>query len=151
MLELVLGAVIAVAGVVIFLPRDPALAVQQNIERELPVQGVQVLKERIPRGRVLAWYGWGGYVGGHMYDLGGRVFVDGRNDMYEQSILEDYNRVRGADEGWESITDRYEVDALLFPPSEPIAKGPAETAGWCEIYRDGNEVLYLRSCDQPRS
>ena len=146
-LELVMGAVVAVAGFVIFMPRDPALATQQSIERELPVQGVQVLKDRIPDGRILAWYGWGGYVGGHMYDLGGRVFVDGRNDMYDQSILEDYNRVRGADEGWEAIADRYDVDALLFPPNEPIAKGPADSAGWCEAYRDDNEVLFLRSCD----
>jgi hypothetical protein len=36
---------------------------------------------------------------------------------------------------------------MLFPPFEAISKGPAVTAGWCEAYRDGNEVLFLRSCD----
>jgi len=146
-LELVLGAVVVVAGILIFVPRDPAAAVDASIERELPVQGVELLLERVPDGRILAWYGWGGYVDGLMYDQGARVFVDGRNDMYDQSILDEYNRVRGAEEGWEEIVDRYDVDALLFPPNEPITKGPAETAGWCEAYRDDNEVVFLRSCD----
>jgi hypothetical protein len=82
-----------------------------------------------------------------MYDLGGRVFVDGRNDMYDDSILEAYDQVRTAEPGWNEIADRYEVDALLFPPSEAITKGPAEIAGWCEAYRDANEVLFLRTCD----
>jgi hypothetical protein len=146
LLELTTAAVVAVAGFLIFMPRDPAAAVDESLERELPVQGVELLQERQPDARVLAWYGWGGYVGNLMYDDGGRVFVDGRNDMYDQSILEDYNRVRGADEGWQEIVDRYDVDALLFPPDEPITKGPAESAGWCQAFRDDNEVVYLRSC-----
>jgi hypothetical protein len=146
-LELIMAAVVAVAGIVIFMPRDPAVAVDRSIERELPVQGVELLRDRLADGRILAWYGWGGYVGNHLYDTGGLVFVDGRNDMYDQAILEDYNHVRLADEGWEAIVDRYQVDAMLFPPDEPITKGLAEIAGWCEAYRDPNEVVYLRSCD----
>jgi hypothetical protein len=146
-LEILMAAIVAVAGVIIFMPRDPAAAVEESIERELPVQGVQHLSRATPDARVLAWYGWGGYVGGTMYDLGGRVFVDGRNDMYDDSILEAYDQVRTAEPGWNEIADRYEVDALLFPPSEAITKGPAEIAGWCEAYRDANEVLFLRTCD----
>ncbi len=81
-----------------------------------------------------------------MYDLGARVMVDGRNDMYDDAILEDYDRVRTAEPGWEEIVDRWQVDALLFPPQEAITRGPAEVAGWCEAFRDENEVVYLRDC-----
>jgi hypothetical protein len=146
LLELTMAAVVAVAGFLIFMPRDPAAAVDESIERELPVQGVEFLQERHPDARVLAWYGWGGYVGNQLFDSGGRVFVDGRNDMYDDAILEDYNHVRLTDAGWQEIVDRYEVDAMLFPPDEPITKGLAESSGWCEAHRDDNEVLYLRSC-----
>jgi hypothetical protein len=146
-LELGLGAIIAIAGILIFVPRDPAAAVHESIERELPVQGVELLRERVPTGRILAWYGWGGYVIGNMYELGARVMVDGRNDMYDQAILDEYNAVRAADPGWQDIADGYAVDALLFPPFEAITKGSAELAGWCETYRDENEVVYLRSCE----
>ena len=120
---------------------------RESIERELPVQGVELLLSEVPDGRILSWYGWGGYVIGTMYDHGARVFVDGRNDMYDDSILEEYNLVRGAEPGWEEIPDRYEVDAMVFPPFEAISKGPAVAAGWCEAYRDDNEVVFLRTCD----
>ena len=146
-LEVVMAAIVAIAGVLIFVPRDPAAAVDESIERELPVQGVELLLEKVPDGRILSWYGWGGYVIGQMYDHGARVFVDGRNDMYDESILEDYNLVRGAEPGWAEVVDRYEVDAMVFPPFEAISKGPAEDAGWCEAFRDENEVVFLRTCD----
>jgi hypothetical protein len=146
-LELILAAIVAIAGVVIFVPPDPEEAVRASIERELPVQGVATLIDRVPEGRIVAWYGWGGYVIGQMTELGARVMVDGRNDMYDQAILEEYDRVRTAEPGWEQIVDGHQVDALLFPPHEPIARGAAEAAGWCEVYRDDNEVAFLRACD----
>jgi len=145
-METVVAVVIAVAGIFIFIPRDPAAAVRDSINRELPVQGVEILVERVPDGRILAWYGWGGYVIGQMYHLGAKVMVDGRNDMYDDAILREYDRVRIADPDWEEIVDRWKVDAMLFPPNEPITRGPATDAGWCEAYRDSNEVLYLREC-----
>jgi hypothetical protein len=145
-LETVLVAIIAAAGIVIFIPRDPAAAVADSIERELPVQGVEILIDRFPNGRILADYGWGGYVIGQMYHLGARVAVDGRNDMYDDAILADYGLVRDADEGWQGVIERWKPDAMLFPPYRAITKGPAEAAGWCEAFRDANEVLYLRDC-----
>ena len=146
-IEAALAAIVAVAGLIIFLPSDPAAAVDTSIERELPVQGVELLQERVPDGRILAEYGWGGYVIGNMHDLGALVMVDGRNDMYDEAILEEYGHVRDADAGWADIADGYQVDALIFPPYRAITKGPAEEAGWCEAYRDANEVVYLRECD----
>lgn len=146
-LETVTAVVIAVAGIFIFIPRDPAAAVRASIERELPVQGVEILIERYPDGRILADYGWGGYVIGQMYHLGARVAVDGRNDMYDDSILAMYGLVRDADPGWEEVVAEWRVDAMLFPPYRAITKGPAEAAGWCEVFRDTNEVLFLRTCD----
>jgi hypothetical protein len=147
LLEVVVAGLIAVAGVVIFWPQDIGAAVRASENRELPVQGVALLRERVPDGRILAEYGWGGYVIGQMFPDGARVMVDGRNDMYDDAILEEYGLVRDADPGWADVAERYEVDALLFPPYRAITKGPAEDAGWCEAYRDENEVVYLRSCD----
>ena len=146
-LEITMALVVVIAGVIIFVPPDLNAAIDASEERELPVNGLEVLIDRVPDGRILAWYGWGGYVIGNMYDLGARVMVDGRNDMYDDSILEDYDLVRTAEPGWEEIVDRWEADALLFPPKEAITRGAATAAGWCEVFRDENEVVYLRTCD----
>ena len=146
-MELAVGALVIFAGVLIFVPRDLVGRINASIHRELPVQGVEILKARAPASRVLAEYGWGGYVIGQIFRDGGRVMVDGRNDMYDDSILDEYALVRDADPGWSDVAHRYSVEALLFPPYRAITKGPAEEAGWCEAYRDENEVLYLRECE----
>ena len=73
-------------------------------------------KDVDPDARVLADYGWGGYVIHELYQSGGRVFVDGRNDMYDQQVLEDYDAIKNADPGWQALADRYGVEALLLHP-----------------------------------
>ena len=58
-LELVMAAVVAIAGVVIFVPRDPEAAVAESIERELPVQGDRAPAQRGSRRPhpVVVWLG----------------------------------------------------------------------------------------------
>jgi hypothetical protein len=145
-MELALGVLVLVAAWIILVPASLGAPLEDRMEREFPVQGIDRLVRDDPDARVVAEYGWGGYVIHRVFPTGGRVMVDGRNDMYDQAILEEYGEVRAAGPGWTSIVDRYEVDALVFPPEATISRGPAEAAGWCEAYRDANEVLYLRSC-----
>ncbi|HEX2221762.1 MAG TPA: hypothetical protein VHK06_04490 [Candidatus Limnocylindria bacterium] len=111
-----------------------------------PVLGVRTLIEHRPDARVVAEYGWGGYVISQLFDRGGRVFVDGRNDMYPEQILRDYSALREGDPGWEEIVSRHRVEAMLFPPEAPIVTGIAQLAGWCEAQRDATQVLLLREC-----
>jgi hypothetical protein len=145
-LEVVMAVFVAVAGLAIFVPPSLEERIDASVERELPVQGVDLLTERVPDGRIIAEYGWGGYVIGQMHDLGARVMVDGRNDMYDDAILDEYTTIQNARHDWDEIADRYEADAMVFPPYRAITAGPAEAAGWCEAYRDDNEVVYLREC-----
>src|SRR6185437_729591 len=98
--------------------------------------------------RVLAEYGWGGYEIHRLYDSGGRVFVDGRNDMYSEQILNDYSHIRNADDGWQALLDRYGVQAILLPPGAPLVTA-ADDAGWCEAYRDEVAVLLRPTCSGP--
>jgi len=74
------------------------------------------------------------------------VFVDGRNDMYDQSILEDYSAIRAADPGWEELLASYDVEAMLWPPSVVLTRGLLDESAWCEAYRDKVAVLYLPRC-----
>jgi hypothetical protein len=72
--------------------------------------------------------------------------------MYSEKILNDYSHIRAADAGWTQLARSYRVEAMLFPPAAPITKGPAQSAGWCEAYRDAQSVLLVEDCtllDQP--
>jgi hypothetical protein len=143
-MEVTLALVVVVAALVITLPRSPGLEPDPD---RFPVAGVDRLTSLMPAARTLAEYGWGGYVISRVHAAGGRVFIDGRNDMYDDSILEDYSAIRAAEDDWESKLDQYDVEAILLPPSAPLARGAVRDAGWCEAYADDRQVLLLRdSC-----
>lgn len=145
-LETGLTAVVIAASLLILVPRDPGAASRAAVEARYPVAAVDLLVRTVPDARVLAEYGWGGYVISRLYDTGGGVFVDGRNDMYDQAVLEEYSMVRAADPGWEEILEHRGVEVILFPPDIAVVRGFAQDAGWCEAYRDEVQVLLLRGC-----
>jgi hypothetical protein len=47
---------------------------------------------------------------------------------------------------WTSLTEKYGVEAMLFPPYATIVKGAASAAGWCQAYRDSGAVLLVKDC-----
>jgi hypothetical protein len=145
-LELGVAVIVVVAALAILVPRGVGQAADDRLREKYPVAALERLREVMPDANVLAEYGWGGYVIHELYDLGGRVFVDGRNDMYDQRILEDYDRIRAADADWARLTDDYGVEAILLAPAAPLTRGPAEAGGWCEVLRNDTQVLYLRTC-----
>jgi hypothetical protein len=145
-MELATALVIAFGSMAVLIPRDLNAAIDKSIGTRFPVAGVDALERLAPDANVLAEYGWGGYVIWRLHDRGGRVFVDGRNDMYSQKVLEDYTAIRAADPGWQKLAARYGVEAILLPPETTLTRGPAQAAGWCEVYRDKYQVLYLPSC-----
>ncbi len=143
-IEIAAALAIAFGSVAVLVPRDMNAATDQDLAERFPIAGVDRLLQLAPDANVFAQYGWGGYVISRMYETGGRVFVDGRNDMYSQQILDDYSAIRAADPGWEALAARYGVEAILLPPETTLTRGPAADAGWCEILRDKVEVLYLK-------
>jgi hypothetical protein len=145
-MELVTAVVIAAGSMAVLIPRDLNAAIDKSLGTRFPVAGVDALERLAPDANVLAEYGWGGYVIWRLHDKGGHVFVDGRNDMYSQQVLDDYSAIRAADPDWQELADKYGVEALLFPPEITLTRGPAVDAGWCEVLRDEWQVLYLRSC-----
>jgi len=145
-LELITALAIAIGSVAVLVPRDMNAAIDTDLAERFPIAGVDRLLALQPDANVFAEYGWGGYVIARMHDAGGHVFVDGRNDMYSQQVLEDYTAIRAADPGWQGLAERYGVEAILLPPETTLTRGPAEAAGWCEAYRDKTQVLYLRTC-----
>jgi hypothetical protein len=139
-------AVVIVAASVVILPRIPLVSGETMIPRNFPVGAVDALERADPNARVMAEYHWGGYVIDRLFAAGGRVFVDGRNDMYSEEILNDYVSIRNASDGWEGLAERYDVEAMILPPEAAVVTQAPLTGDWCEAYRDDVAVLLLRSC-----
>jgi hypothetical protein len=146
LLEVATAIIVVVGALVVLVPRGTGAGITQNIEKRFPVPSVELLQRVAPDANVLADYGWGGYLIHELYPTGGHVFVDGRNDMYDQQILEDYDAIREADPDWQELVAQYRVEAILLKPDAALTRGPAVYAGWCEALRTETQVLYLPSC-----
>lgn len=141
------AAILVVVAAFLFLgPKNLPAFVAAEERRRFPAAEIEVLERAQPAAKVFAEYSWGGYVEYRMHGEGGRSFIDGRNDMFDQRILDDYSLIRAADAGWESRLAAYGATAILLPPDAPITRGPAQQAGWCEAARSDLAVLLVRNC-----
>lgn len=145
LLEVGVAVCVAAVAIIALFPSDLSARISDEIGRRYPVNGVDQLEQLDPETRVLAEYNWGGYVISRLYALGGRVFVDGRDgEMYSSEVLNDYSDLVGAGSNWEQLLDEYAVEAILLRPAAPLVHGLVQAAGWCEVFRDDDQVLLLR-------
>ncbi|HEV8238760.1 MAG TPA: hypothetical protein VGS57_05295 [Thermoanaerobaculia bacterium] len=118
----------------------------------LPVDSCDFLNRNGISGRVLTYYGWGGYV---IWCGEGRLrpFVDSRADtVYGAATLATYQRFQDFAPGWESVPRRVGADFVLWPalPSEELpvldqARGLVRTGDWRLLYQDFGSTLLVRS------
>jgi hypothetical protein len=112
---------------------DPA------IQSEEPVAAVDWIKANDLQGRVLNEYNWGGYL--EWRSTGLQVFVDGRTDLFGDSVLNDWLGAVQAGNGWQQTLQRWNVNYLLLDPSRPLAQAATQD-GWRVLYQDPQAVVY---------
>ena len=101
------------------------------------------LEEHPDLGRLFNSYNWGGYVIWRLYPQY-LSFVDGRTDLFDDVILDDYLQAWRAEEGWEQIMLEWDIDVALIEPGAPLA-GALEDAGWEAAYADSKAVILVRA------
>ncbi len=114
---------------------------QAALERQAPVAAVEYLQGRRPEGPLFNSYNWGSYV---IWALHPQYlsFVDGRTDLFDDEILEQYVAIWRADPGWESVLSRWEIRLVLIEPDAPLAARLQE-AGWLTPFRDSMAVVLV--------
>lgn len=106
---------------------------------QVPVAGTDYLLDHPVEGPLFNSYNWGGYVVWKLYPAY-LSFVDGRTDLFEDEILEDYVRAWRAETGWREIFDTWDIQVAMLEPFAPLAR-ELEWQGWESIYRDGLVVI----------
>ena len=142
-----------VVAMVYYWPREDTI--KKSVAETYPSGFLPYLKTHSPRGNVLNFYLWGGYLGWNDPNL--KVFIDSRVDIFEYAgVLQDYLNLLGTDNLThrpDPILDRYRIQYVLFPAVE--SKNPLHFAGqlvpvlehdphWRKIYQDEICVLLQR-------
>ncbi len=108
-------------------------------ERVFPVAAVDWLSDHPQTGNVFNDFNWGGYL---IYRLwpGQKVFLDSQTDFYGEGLVKEYDLAISAQEGWQEIFDKYEVEWAILPPSAPLTTA-LRLSNWKIMYEDATAVI----------
>jgi len=93
--------------------------------------------------RIFVYYDWGGYAIWKLYPEC-RVFVDGRADLYGDDLLDQFKTVVRLQTGWRDVLDRWQVQAVLVPPSSAVAQALLVDPNWRSVFSDSKAIILLR-------
>jgi hypothetical protein len=114
---------------------------EEAFEKGLPMGAVEYLRQTRPPGRLFNSYNWGAYLLWALPEY--PVFVDGRTDLYNDEVIGEWLRVARAEEGWQEVLDKWDVNLVLVEPTTPLVYR-LEVNGWKELYADEVAVVYGR-------
>jgi hypothetical protein len=112
------------------------------IAASFPVQTVDTLSVLPERDRVFNYYDLGGYLVWRLYPVGGRVFIDGRVEVYGPEVFADFIRINSLAPGWDQTLSRYAPSAVLLPSAHPLL-GELEHRGYVVAARDQVATLLV--------
>lgn len=104
-----------------------------------------VIADQSPGARVFSRLEWGEYAS-FALPWKQAVFMDGRIEIYPDTLWDEYRRLTSAEADYQSLLDRYGVNVLLLDRHyhdgliERIKKSPA----WREVATAGSGVVFVR-------
>lgn len=113
-----------------------------EFRKYLPIEAASQLNRSGLEGRLFNPYNWGGYLVWAAPDY--PVFVDGRTDLYNDEIIQEWLRVTRAEKGWDNVLEGYRVNLILTESGSTLAKTLDHAAGWSKQYSDPIAAVYRR-------
>jgi hypothetical protein len=121
------------------------VAIDKKVAETYPVAALAYLDAHPIPGRMLDYYGFGGY----LVFVGRPVFIDGRGDLYERSgVFGDYVHLNKFEAGSLAILRNYGIEVCLLGTKQSLAAVLSVTPEWRRVYSDDTSVIFVR---QPAS
>ena len=121
-------------------PADEAAA----ISAALPVHATDALQRMGAPLRVFNYYDYGGYLVWRLFPGGGRVFIDGRVEVYGPEVFSRYLRVSYLATGWQDVLVQSHPDAIVLPSGHPLVGILQQDQQWKLLSRDGVATVFAR-------
>jgi hypothetical protein len=137
--------VIVIASAVTIKTTD-AMSVKTNdeaIARLAPVKAAEYLKSNPVAGKIFNAYNFGGYLIWALYP-DPLVYVDGRTDLYDDDLLNEYLNTTLVGDGWEKTLQDRDVHVVLVEASSPLTRALAVSPDWSVKYQDKLASVIVR-------
>src|SRR5438034_4046029 len=115
-----------------------------SIKAALPVQAADALARTGRPLRVFNYYDYGGYLIWRLYPDGGRVFIDGRVEVYGPQIFSRYLRVSYLASGWQDVLAQAHPDAIVLPSAHPLTGILGQDSDFRLLSRDDVATVFIR-------
>jgi hypothetical protein len=106
------------------------------------VNAVEYLKVEKPPGKLFNSYNWGGYLIWALPEY--PVFVDGRTDLYNDELIEQWMEIMNAKKGWQVLLARFGIGVILIENGSTLDRALQVERGWERIYKDPLAVIYKK-------
>ena len=116
----------------------------QAINAALPVGATDALQALGRPVRVFNYYDYGGYLVWRLFPAGGRVFIDGRVEVYGSQIFSRYLQVSYLTAAWPDVIAEAHPDAIILPNGHPLTGILAQDAGWQILRQDRVATVFTR-------
>jgi len=115
---------------------------KRAIAEAYPQAAIEYLKNSTRKGNLFNSYNWGAYLIWELYPE--RLsFVDGRTDLFDDAILEQYITVWRGEDPWGKILSDWKIMLVMVEPEAPLHLR-LELAGWDLLYEDNQAVIMSR-------
>jgi hypothetical protein len=113
---------------------------QETIAEFMPAEAVDYLRTNQPQGPILNSYNWGGYV---LWSLFPEYlsFVDGRTDLFDDAILEEYLDAWRGNDGWQEVLSKWGIRTVLIETDSPLARELLRK-GWTVVHEDDQATIF---------
>jgi hypothetical protein len=116
----------------------------QAISDALPVAATDALQALGRPVRVFNYYDYGGYLVWRLFPDGGRVFIDGRVEVYGSQVFTRYLQVSYLTPAWPDVIATSHPDAIILPNAHPLTGILRQEADWQVLRRDAVATVFTR-------
>lgn len=118
----------------------------QSAWHNFPYQATQFVLDEEIKGPMYNPYNWGGFLIWRFYPQY-KVFIDGRYEMFEPDITDDFKKIQEGIEDWEQALAKHGVNFLILPPKD-VHPQLAISSDWVMIYFDNLAVVFIKNIPQ---
>jgi hypothetical protein len=118
--------------------------------QHFPAGAVAFLATHAVPGPIFNHYDWGGYLVWRLYPSA-RVFIDGRADLYEKQLLDQFADTYQFKADWQQPLQRWAIGTVLLPRDSALATGLRSDPGWTVSYEDAQAVVLTASARTHRA
>ncbi len=125
-------------------------ALRKDPRAQVPSDAADFVLAHGLRENVLNPYHWGGFLDYAWYGKP-RTFIDGRSQLFENGVFDDYSKIDRVDSEWPYLLDVYDIRTVLWEKGSALDFELSQLPDWDRVFSGRLAVVYVRRATAPKA